>query len=123
MHFDPTKPYGIVSNHPQIRYEQNGRCYDRQCRLIGGNPDEDDDETDVVVAPKPLEPGERDFGLEQAREFLKTILAGGPLRRADIYKVAENNNQPWDKVKDAFAAMEGQVFKRNNSIFWQLKPA
>jgi hypothetical protein len=122
MHFDPTKPHGVVSNHSQIRYEQNGRSYDRQFRLIGGVPDAEE-EIDTVVAPKPLEPGERDFELEQARAFLLTVLAEGPIRRAELYKVAETNNQSWDKVKTAFAAMEGQITKRNNSVFWQLKAA
>ena len=73
-----------------------------------------------MPVPRKLEPGERDFAVEQARDFLKNILTEGPVRRAEIYKTASANNQPWEKVKEAFAAMEGVVYNRKNSLYWQL---
>jgi len=124
MHFDPHKPHGIIINHPAARYEQNGRLYDHGGRMIGISQPEDPPEIeDTISAPRQLEPGERDFAQEQAREFLNNILAEGPLRRAEIYKTANANNQPWEKVREAFAAMQGEVFNRKNALYWKLKTA
>jgi len=118
MHFDPRKPHGIVFNHPHIRYEQNGKSYDAAGRLCGL---EEEPEDDVPQNRPALEPGQRDFGVESAREFLSNVLAEGPLRRSELFRIAEANNQPWDKVKQAFEAMQGEVFNRKNSLYWKLK--
>ncbi len=120
MNFDPRKPHGVIINHPVMRYEQNGMIFDRAGQLVGGTPPIPEEE-DTFTPPPKLEPGERDFDLEQAREFLTNILAEGPLRRAEIYKVCTANNQSWEKVKQAFAAMQGEVFNRKNSLYWKLK--
>ena len=120
MHFDPRKPHGVVINHPSIRYEQNGRSYDHSGNLYGDPAAEVQEETDIMPVPRQLEPGERDFEREQARDFLINILKEGPLRRAEVYKTASANNQSWEKVKEAFAAMDGVVYNRKNSLYWKL---
>jgi hypothetical protein len=122
MQLDPHKPYGLVMNHSRVRYEQDGKRFDFAGKLLtGDDEDEPAADNDTVTPAKALEPGERDFGLEQAKEFLRNVLAEGPLRRAEIFKVCEANNQPWETVKTAFAAIEGQVHTRKNSLYWQLK--
>ena len=123
MKVDLHKPHGLVFNHPHIRYEQDGKSFNHQGLLIGRGADESagPEEIDAPVVPRVLEPGERDFPREQARDFLQNILKEGPLRRTEIFKTANENNQPWEKVKEAFADMEGETFNRKNSLYWKLK--
>jgi hypothetical protein len=121
MKFDPKKPHGVITGHSWARFEQNGILYNQQ-----GEPevtldvveDAEPEEIEVLV-----EVNEKDFELNNAKDFLKNILADGPLPRSVIFKECSANNQQWEKVKTAFADMGGEALTRRNVIHWKLKTA
>lgn len=118
MKFDPKKPYGMITGHAWARYEQNGVLYDSQ-----GNPETRDLEIEEIEVPEEikLEVGGKDFELNNAKDFLKNILADGALARSVIFKECSANNQQWEKVQTAFAEIGGEVSKRGNALYWKLK--
>lgn len=127
MKLDLKKPHGTITNHSWAKYEQDGILYDQQGYPEGAFDTEEEAkeaklnfEIEEVVLPDPVE---RDFLLEQARDFLTNILADGPLARSVIFKVAAANNQNWEKIKTAFADLGGEAFHKRNVIHWKLKPA
>ncbi len=120
MPFNEREPYGMVYGHPWARYEQNGVLYDPS----GRNPDEDAREPEV---PEPVvaevaddEPGQRDFALESAKEFLRNILSGGPVTRSAVWQQADKNNQSWEKVEQAFDQLGGIKQKSGTWTYWKL---
>jgi hypothetical protein len=128
MKLDLKKPHGVITGHSWARYEQDGILYDQMGYTedyFYNNEEEAKEakpnfkEEEKVVLPEPVV--ERDFALEQARDFLVNILAGGPIARSVIFKEANANNQNWDKVKTAFADMQGEAFHKKNVIHWKLK--
>lgn len=119
MSFDPKRSYATITGHPWAKYEQNGTLYDYQ----GRQPEESDGdneqaETNVVVEEK--NPHDRDFDVENAKEFLKNVLAEGQLTRGAVYRAAQNNNQKWDKVEQAFNLLGGQKIKNGVWLYWKL---
>jgi len=115
MKFDPKKPYGLITNHAWARYEQDGVLYD-----IQGEPM--DQVAEQQEAPEIIFSVEKkDFGIDNAKQFLTNILADGPLPRSVVFKESENNNQSWESVKTAFADIGGEVIKRRNILHWKLK--
>lgn len=131
MKFDPKKPHGIVMNHPWIRYEQGGRLFDFNGEPTAIEVEEvPQEEMPEFVAPVEVvetlaqptyEYIDRDNDLERAKVFLNTILKEGPLRRSEVFRLSEQNNLQWQKVKEAFQEIEGQMHKRGPSLYWQLR--
>ncbi len=126
MKLDLKKPYGIIMNHSWARYEQDGVLYDTQGYTEDAFRTEEEAKTakpnfkvEEVELPEPVV--ERDFPLEQARDFLTNILSQGPVARSAIFKEAALNNQNWDKIKIAFADLGGEAFHKRNVIHWKLK--
>jgi hypothetical protein len=115
MKFDPKQPYGVITGHSWARYEQNGVLFDGQ-----GKPDFEP-EMEEEALPDPGITNTKDFGLNNARDFLTNILADGSLPRSVVFKECSVNNQEWEKVKTAFADMGGEVTQRKNVIHWKLK--
>jgi hypothetical protein len=117
MKFDLKKPHGTITNHPWAHFEQNGILYDIQGQPMDQiQPEETvDEETELPIT------NEKDYSLDQARDFLTNILADGPLARSVIFKECSVNNQNWEKVKTAFADLGGEVLTRRNVIHWKLK--
>lgn len=118
MKFDPKKPYGTITNHDWARYEQNGVLYDMQ----GQTRFELDIQPEEVVQEIELT-DQKDFGVNNAKDFLTNILADGSLPRSVIFKECAANNQDWEKVKTAFAELGGEAVTRRNVIHWKLKTA
>ena len=123
MNFDPKKPYGTVIGHHSARFEQGGRMFDGSGKSLY-DPEEDEEVrfTPAIIIPV-ADVQERDFALDNARDFLTNILKDGALPRSTIFKECAANNQDWDKVKTAFADLEGDVLTRRNVIHWKLKAA
>lgn len=114
MKFNPDRPYGIVTGHSVAQYEQEGLLFDGGGELIT-----------VEKTPKrklslPVKDTEtiNDAQLASARAFLENILSGGPLDKSIVYKESENNNQRWETVKSAFAAMNGRTIQQGQSTLW-----
>jgi hypothetical protein len=122
MNFNPKQPHGIITGHPWARYEQGGHLFD----AAGNSPyddelvDEGEDEKEAVVDPIPINNVQKNFSLDNAKAFLKNILAEGPLTRSVIFRECSANNQDWESVKSAFAEI-GEKFTRRNVIHWKLK--
>jgi hypothetical protein len=114
---DTKRPYGTVIGHDWAKFEQDGNLYDFSGRVPGQVYLDDEDEP-PKAATEPVEG--RDFALENAKEFLKNLLSGGPITKSAVFKEAENNNQVWDKVQSAFAQMNGEKVKRGNWTLWKL---
>lgn len=110
------RPYGVIVGHEWARYEQEGVLFDGN-----GNTQESSALIERVSRRSKKDP-EQDLKLENAREFLRNLLAGGPVDKSAVYRECENNNQEWDSVKKAFALMNGSVIQRGASKLWRLSP-
>lgn len=111
---DRTKPYGAINGHPVARYEQSGLLYDGAGQLLGS-------ENTMANDARVLEETRAmTDSLVNAIEFLKTILATGPVSKAAVYKEAENNNQVWSVVKDAALELKICTFQYRKSEMWKL---
>ncbi len=115
MKFDPKKPHGVITNHEWARYEQDGVLYDCLGQPMDGVEVPAEEEIEVEI------PSGKDFGLSNAKEFLQNILADGALPRSVVFKECAANNQQWEKVKTAFAEMDGEATQRRNVLYWKLK--
>lgn len=116
MKFDPKKPHGVITNHDWARYEQDGILYDTQGNTrfeLDIQPEEEVKEIELTV--------QKDFEVNNAKDFLTNILADGSLPRSVIFKECSANNQNWEKVKTAFAELGGEALTRRNVIHWKLK--
>lgn len=93
MKLDRSKHFGIVYGHDEYHYFQNGVYFDAEGH--GFEPRDDS-------APALIVRGERKpANIEGAKEFLKTILAEGPIMKSAIFKEATDNNQAWEDVTQA----------------------
>lgn len=116
MKLNRKEPYGEVYGHAWAAYEQGGVLFDG-----AGEPLQE-------VKPLQQEPlsitsfdDSPNYQGMQARDFLNGILKEGPLTQSAVFKECEANNQDWESVKTAFAAMGGQTFKQRNGFYWKLK--
>lgn len=116
MPLDIKRGYGLITGHPWARYEQDGVLYDAQ-----GNDPQDEPESPEENQQEAPEPGARDFALENAKDFLKTVLNGGPVTKSAVYRACEMNNQNWEKVQEAFAQLKGEVVRNGNWTLWKLR--
>lgn len=114
MVLNKRRPYGVIVGHEWARYEQDGVLFDGN-----GNAQESSALIERVSRRSKKEP-EQDLKVANAREFLKNLLAGGPVDKSSVYRECENNNQDWESVKKAFALMNGQVVERGSSKLWRL---
>lgn len=117
MKFDPKKPHGVITNHDWARYEQDGILFD-SLGLPRGEIDVAEEEQPVEIEPVTTE---KDFELDNARDFLANILANGALPRSVVFKECSSNNQSWEKVQTAFAKMGGEARNRKTVLYWKLK--
>ena len=58
--------------------------------------------------------------LESSKTFLINVLKENPLSKSVIYKEVENNNQSWDKVRDAALALGIIKYSQKNLEYWKL---
>lgn len=109
------QPYGVVYGHDTVRYTQEGKNYDAQYREVGAPPPD-------KPAPKvqKTEGVAKATSLDNAKAFLLQILKENPVSKSAIYKEAENNNQSWNDVKDAFIDLKLIKFAKANLEMWQL---
>ncbi len=106
---DLKKPYGVLYGHDHAKYEQNGRLYDSQYRLIMVPVAEK--KTSAVVGPDPL---------SNAKAFLLQVLKENPLSKSIVYKEVENNNYSWEDVKNAALELGIVKFTQKNLEMWKL---
>lgn len=110
MRLDRTRTFGVITGHERARYEQGGMLFgvDEESLPIERRKESERDRIikhDLVLA---------------AQEFLKTVLAGGPVSKSAVYRAAELNNQQWPVVKDAATLMNIQTFKFRTATMWKL---
>jgi hypothetical protein len=120
MQLNPKQPYATIVGHEWARFEQNGILFDsrgsareaaKTITKAAAN------KAKPVAAPAPAA---QDTKVENAMEFLRNLLAGGPIDKSVVFKEAENNCQDWETVKTAFAQMNGANIKRGPSTLWRL---
>ena len=112
MKLDPRFPYGInygpdVTKPGNARYVQGGMEFD-----VNGDS----------LPPKRVKKDDliEHDGLVDACAFLLHILKGQNLTKAEVYKVAETNNQDWTLVKQAAIKLELVKFKFRGAEVWKL---
>lgn len=120
MRLNRRQPFATITGHEWARFEQNGILFD----TTGATQD-----SDAVIenAAKPTKPGKpaiklstSELKLNSAKEFLRTLLAGGPMDKSVVFKEAENNCQDWENIKLAFSQLNGVNFKHGPSTLWRL---
>lgn len=120
LKFDPKKPFATIIGHAWARFEQDGILYDYQGRASGQVEAAVEPEVEVTTTATEGKVEWRDLELENAKQFLKTVLAGGPITKNAIYKECENNNQKWEKVQEAFTELGGAKVRNGNWTLWKL---
>jgi hypothetical protein len=106
--FDPALPHATVFGDLRARYEQDGTLFDS----LGEPVFEERPRTEYLIETSEL---------DSAKTFLENILKNGALSKAQVYKTAESNNQPWELVKRAADAMELVKFTYAKTETWKLK--
>lgn len=110
MKLDRTKPFGTITGHKTARFEQNGLLYNIRGELLDP-PKPTPVQQDLIIETDSVDSG---------RRFLLHILRGGPMSKSVIYKVAEENNQPWDSVNKAADLLGITKFAYNKATMWKL---
>lgn len=105
------QPYGVIYGHDRAKYDQGGKMFDAQYRLIA--PPKEKEVSLVGLT------GELD-ALDSAKTFLVNILSQNPLSKSVIYKEVENNNQVWNNVRDAALILGIVKFTQKNLEMWKL---
>ena len=117
MKLNRTRPYGVISGHESASYEQDGLLFDAAGNQLAeykappGKPGPKPKTEAVTLTEK---------ALNNAKDFLRGLLGGGPLDKSVVYKEAENYNQHWDTFKLAFADLAGREQKRGQATLWSL---
>lgn len=111
---DETKPYATVHGSSLMRYEQGGLMYDHHKRLIGTPK--------TVAVKKSVEEKLVTDKVDHARAFLRNVLSGGPLAKSVVYRVAGDNNQEWEHVKEAAQVLGIVTYKVSDTEMWKLNP-
>ena len=110
MKLDRSKPYATIYGHETAIYEQNGKLFDSVGDVINEQKQEQKQKDYVIQHPK----------VDNAREFLLHVLKNGPLTKSAVYKVAGDNNQVWDHVRDAALLLGVVKFQYQKSEMWKL---
>jgi hypothetical protein len=111
MKLDKTKDFATITGHRFAMFQQDGVLFD------GAGLPLTDEKTEAVVAKDRIIESD---DVASARAFLLNVLSGGPLSKAALFKVAEDNNQPWDAVKKAATLMSMITFTFNKALMWKL---
>jgi hypothetical protein len=104
MKLDKNKPYGVISGDHPAAYEQNGEFFDAEGELVAGG---------ITVADQP--PATLD-----AEQFLRDMLAGGPVAQTNLYKEAGLRDYNWPDVKTAAAALNVRIAPVGGKPTWSL---
>ncbi len=110
MKLDRTKPFATIVGHRVAKFEQNGLLFNVRGELVDP-PKAAPVQHDLVIETDQVDSG---------RLFLLNILKGGPLSKSAVYKIAEENNQPWDSVNKAAALLGVVKFSYNKATMWKL---
>jgi hypothetical protein len=113
---DLKRSYGAVYGHDTVKYEQDGKHFDGQLNQLKPASDPVSDKkvpTHVIENDK----------LANAKAFLSQILKENPLSKPVVYREAEQNNQKWDEVRDAFVAMGVVKYTQQGIEMWKLPEA
>lgn len=112
MKLDRTKPYGTVHGDNTIGFEQEGQYFTHAGVLVPKN----------AVTSKPAEKVDSSIDpLASTKTFLTSVLSGGPVAKASVYKESENTNMVWADVNKAVAEMAVRKFNQNKVEMWQLQ--
>jgi hypothetical protein len=111
LELDQTRPFGTVVGHATAKFEQDGKLFDARGRSLEREEPDAVKQRDMVI--------ETD-AVESARLFLLNVLAGGPLSKSVLYKVADENNQSWTDVTKAATLLGITKFTYNKATMWKL---
>ena len=119
MKLNTTRPYGTITGHETAKFEQDGILFDGAGNQLGEYTSKPTSKPTSKAAESTFETlNER--AVANAAEFLKNLLAGGPMDKSIVFKEAENNNQHWDTIKIAFAELKGKTSKMGQATLWSL---
>lgn len=112
---DKAQPYATVTGHPAAAFEQNGMLFDGAGLPLvpppaPGAEAADDRKDDIIETDE----------VESAKQFLLNVLSSGPLSKSALYKVAEENNQPWDAVRKAYVMLRVVSYAYRGVTMWKL---
>lgn len=106
---DTKRTYGQIFGHEEALYEQDGKLFGGDMKLISS---EEDPVKEQIEAQK-TKP-------KTAEEFLKTLLAGTSLAKSNVYKEAQVQKQNWDKVQKAASDSGVQIYMLKGVEMWKL---
>lgn len=107
---DTKRTYGQIFGHEEALYEQDGKLFGGDMKLIGR--EEEDPVKEQIETQKTKS--------KTAEEFLKTLLAGTSLAKSNVYKESQVQKQNWDKVQKAAADSGVQIYMLKGVEMWKL---
>jgi hypothetical protein len=110
MKLDKTKDFATITGHRFAMFQQGGVLFD------GAGLPLTNEKNEAVAKDRIIESDD----VASARVFLLNVLGGGPLSKAALFKVAEDNNQPWEAVKKASLLLNMITFTFNKTLMWKL---
>jgi hypothetical protein len=107
---DTKRTYGTVFGHEAALYEQDGKLFGGDHKVLG--QEESDPVQEQIEAQKTKPNG--------PEEFLRTMLQGTSIAKTNVYKEAQVQKQNWDKVLKAVEKIGVQTFMLKGVEMWKL---
>lgn len=119
MKLDRSKPFATIYGHDQASYQQNDILFNGADEPLGKL--EDMEFEPVNVPGKDTDLLIETDKVASAEAFLRTLLQGGPIKKAVVKDEADRNNQQWDDVQSAAALMGLQkITQGTGAVKWEL---
>ncbi len=107
--FDNNKPYGLIFGHSRALYEQGGVLFDARENHVVDDDEENSEEED-----------QRDES--GVAGFVTSMLAGGPVTQANMYREAQLRQLSWEEIKKAAAVLGVAIQQVKGKAVWSLTP-
>lgn len=105
---DTSKSYGTVIGHDSAMYEQDGKLFGGDMKLL--KEEQADPVATQVSSTKP----------RNAEEFLKQLLDNTAMSKNNVYKEVQIQKQSWDKVQQAAAKLGVHIYQLKGVEMWKL---
>lgn len=115
MKLDKSKNYGVIYNHPDAMFEQNGVLFDG-----AGNSLTTHEEATKPAKVKKIVEDVAEPQDDAAAQFILRILKEGPMSKSNVYRECELAQLDWDAVRTAAANHHVHIYKQKSTEYWKL---
>ncbi len=110
---DTKRPFGTVFGHEYALYEQDGKLFGGDQKVLEQPEAQEDDPVKSQIEAQKSKP-------KTAEEFLKSFLHGTAIAKTNVYKESQILKLNWDKVQKAVETLGVQTFILKGTEMWKL---